>query len=87
VTRTRETRTRGRGYGFRRVRVRVTLENPRVAHDIPYEARLNQTGHNEDSDGLARNAAASALQSHQYELSVTFLEGGRFIFWAQALQL
>jgi len=38
-------------------------------------------------DGLARNAAASALQFHQYELSITFLEEGRFIFWAQALQL
>ena len=30
-----KTRARGRGCGFWRVRVRVTLENPRVARDIP----------------------------------------------------
>jgi len=34
-------------------------------------------------DGLARNAAASAIQSRQYKLSVTFLEEGRLIFWSQ----
>ena len=27
----------GCGYGFPWVRVRIALENPRVAHDIPYE--------------------------------------------------
>ena len=31
-----KTCARGRGCGFWRVRVRVTLENPRVACDIPY---------------------------------------------------
>ena len=31
-----KTRAHGRGYGFWRVWARVTLENPRVARDIPY---------------------------------------------------
>jgi hypothetical protein len=39
------------------------------------------------SDGLARDAAACAVRSGQYEMSVELLEAGRGVFWSQALQL
>ena len=39
------------------------------------------------SDGLARNAAACAIRSHQYNKAVEFLEEGRAVFWSQALEL
>ena len=39
------------------------------------------------SDGLARDAAACAIRSGQYEKAVELLEEGRAIFWSQALQL
>ena len=39
------------------------------------------------TDGLARNAAACAIQSGQYDKAIELLEEGRAIFWSQALQL
>jgi len=39
------------------------------------------------SDGLARDAAACAIRSGQYERAVELLEEGRAVFWSQALQL
>jgi tetratricopeptide (TPR) repeat protein len=38
-------------------------------------------------DGLARDAAASAIRSGEYGKAITFLEEGRSVFWSQALQL
>jgi hypothetical protein len=38
-------------------------------------------------DGLARNAAAAAIQSGEYGKAITFLEEGRSVFWSQALKL
>jgi hypothetical protein len=38
-------------------------------------------------NGLARDAAASAIRSGEYVKAITFLEEGRSIFWSQALQL
>ena len=37
------------------------------------------------TDGLARNAAACAIQSGQYDKAIELLEEGRTIFWSQAL--
>jgi hypothetical protein len=39
------------------------------------------------SDGLARAAAACAIESGQFERAVELLEEGRAVFWSQALQL
>ncbi|TFK33924.1 CHAT domain-containing protein [Crucibulum laeve] len=39
------------------------------------------------SDGLARNAAACAIQLGEFEKAVELLEEGRGIFWSQALHL
>jgi hypothetical protein len=39
------------------------------------------------SDGLARDAAACAIQSGQYDRAVELLEEGRGVFWSQALTL
>ncbi|KIM81205.1 hypothetical protein PILCRDRAFT_821657 [Piloderma croceum F 1598] len=39
------------------------------------------------SDGLARDAAACAIQSGEYSKAVELLEEGRAVFWSQALQL
>ncbi|TFK33695.1 CHAT domain-containing protein [Crucibulum laeve] len=39
------------------------------------------------SDGLAQRAAACAIRSGEFEKAVEFLEAGRAVFWAQALQL
>jgi hypothetical protein len=39
------------------------------------------------SDGLARDAAACAIRSGQYDRAVELLEEGRAVFWSQALQL
>jgi tetratricopeptide (TPR) repeat protein len=39
------------------------------------------------SDGLARNAAACAIRSGQYDKAVELLEQGRAVFWSQALKL
>jgi hypothetical protein len=39
------------------------------------------------TDGLARDAAACAICSGQYDQAVELLESGRGVFWSQALQL
>ncbi|KIM82633.1 hypothetical protein PILCRDRAFT_70495, partial [Piloderma croceum F 1598] len=39
------------------------------------------------TDGLARNAAACAIRSGQYDKAIELLEEGRAIFWSQALRL
>ena len=39
------------------------------------------------TDGLARNAAACAIQSGLYGEAIELLEAGRAVFWSQALQL
>jgi len=39
------------------------------------------------SDGLARNAAHFAICADKFETAVEFLEGGRGVFWSQALRL
>ncbi|KAF8501295.1 CHAT domain-containing protein, partial [Gautieria morchelliformis] len=39
------------------------------------------------TDGLARAAAACAIESGQFERAVELLEEGRAVFWSQALQL
>ena len=38
-----------------------------------------------DTDGLARNAAACAIQLGQFDKAIELLEEGRTIFWSQAL--
>ncbi|KAJ7621633.1 CHAT domain-containing protein [Mycena polygramma] len=42
---------------------------------------------NTNITGLASRAAACAADQEQYERAVEFLEAGRSVFWAQALQL
>lgn len=39
------------------------------------------------TDGLARDAAACAIQLEQYERAIELLEQGRAVFWSQILQL
>jgi hypothetical protein len=59
---------------------------PRIV-TLDLDLRSRQEALTSGIDGLARNAAASAIQSGEYDKAITFLEEGRSIFWSQALQL
>ncbi|KAF8501303.1 CHAT domain-containing protein [Gautieria morchelliformis] len=59
---------------------------PRLAMlslDLPSRQQALTSG----TDGLARVAAACAIESDQFEKAVELLEEGRAVFWSQALQL
>ena len=59
---------------------------PRLAmlgSDVQARLRALTSG----SDGLARDAAACAIRSRQYDKAVELLEEGRAIFWSRVLQL
>ena len=59
---------------------------PRVAM-LGLDLQSRQRALTSGSDGLARNAAACAIRSGQYDRAVELLEEGRAVFWSQALQL
>jgi tetratricopeptide (TPR) repeat protein len=61
---------------------------------LPYVATLDldlrtrqQMLFTEETNGLASKAAACAAEGNNYELAVELLEGGRSVFWVQALHL
>jgi tetratricopeptide (TPR) repeat protein len=59
---------------------------PRIAM-LGLDLQSRQQALTSGSDGLARNAAACAIRSGQYDKAVELLEEGRAVFWSQALQL
>jgi tetratricopeptide (TPR) repeat protein len=59
---------------------------PRLAM-LGLDLQSRQQALTSGSDGLARDAAACAIRSGQYDRAVELLEEGRAIFWSQALQL
>ncbi|KAF8492900.1 CHAT domain-containing protein, partial [Gautieria morchelliformis] len=59
---------------------------PRLAM-LSFDLSSRQQALTYGSDGLARAAAACAIESGQFERAVELLEEGRAVFWSQALQL
>lgn len=59
---------------------------PRMAM-LGLDLQSRQQALTSGSDGLARDAAACAIRSGQYDKAVELLEEGRAVFWSQALQL
>jgi hypothetical protein len=54
---------------------------------IDLDLKSRQQALTSGTKGLARAAAACAIQSSQYDKAVELLEEGRAVFWSQALQL
>jgi hypothetical protein len=59
---------------------------PRLAM-LGLDLQARQQALTSGSDGLARDAAACAIRSGQFDKAVELLEEGRAVFWSQALQL
>jgi hypothetical protein len=58
---------------------------PRLAFGLDLQSRQHVL--TSGTDGLARDAAACAIRSGQFDLAVELLEEGRAVFWSQVLQL
>jgi hypothetical protein len=58
---------------------------PRLALGLDLQSRQHVL--TVGTDGLARDAAACAIRSGQFDLAVELLEEGRGVFWSQVLQL
>jgi hypothetical protein len=53
---------------------------------LDLDLRSRQEALTSGIEGFARDAAASAVRSGEFGKAITFLEGGRSLFWTQALQ-